>query len=81
MVLCFCCVLGIALNKPDVSLASADTRLSGIIVAFVIAWLYSGCNVLNRKLKHVHFLVIQFYHAVFGLIFAVILLSLEHVIL
>jgi drug/metabolite transporter (DMT)-like permease len=80
MVLCFCGVIGIAMNKPDASVTSADTRMSGIILAFAIAWLYSGCNVLNRRLKHVHFLVIQFYHASFGLIFAIILLTLEHVI-
>jgi len=37
--------------------------------------------VLNRKLKSVHFLVIQFYHAILGLIFAITFLLLEHYML
>ena len=33
-----------------------------------MSWLYAGCNVINRKLKDVHFAIVGFYHPVSGLI-------------
>jgi hypothetical protein len=40
-----------------------------------MAWLYAACNVVSRKLKDFHFTLIAFYHAVVGLIIAVVFIS------
>ena len=44
----------------------------GIFVAFTMSWFYSGTNVINRKLKNIHFSVIGFYHPLIGMILGVI---------
>ena len=40
----------------------------GVLIAFIMSWFYAGCNVINRKLKDVHFAVLGFYHPVLGII-------------
>lgn len=37
-----------------------------------MAWLYAACNVVSRKLKNLHFTFVAFYHAVVGLIIAIV---------
>ena len=44
------------------------------MLAFVLAWLYAACSVLNRTLKEVHVSVIMFFHACFGITFSLTLL-------
>ena len=47
---------------------TSEERLAGIILAFVLAWMYASCAVLNRTLKDIHFTVIMFFHAIFGML-------------
>ena len=75
MVLCFIGVIGIALSKslqspPNVISTTSDkpSELLGIFICFFMSWLYAGCNVINRKLKDVHFAIVGFYHPLSGLI-------------
>ena len=73
MLLCFCGVIGIALSKQSDKQLNADTdssQLFGIGVAFVMSWFYAACNVINRKLKDVHFTVVGFYHPIIGALMA-----------
>lgn len=32
-----------------------------------MSWFYAACNVVNRKLKNVHFAIICFYHPITGI--------------
>lgn len=32
-----------------------------------MSWFYAGINVINRKLKNVHYAVLGFYHPLFGI--------------
>ena len=54
--------------------------MTGIIVAFTLAWAFAACNVINRKLKDLHFALILFYHALFGMTIAVLIIVLEKLI-
>lgn len=38
----------------------------GVFVCFLMSWFYAACNVVNRKLKDVHFAIIGFYHPITG---------------
>ena len=74
MVLCFLGVVGIAVNKqqPAENLTSAEpitskSEVLGIFVCFLMSWFYAACNVVNRKLKNVHFAIICFYHPIVGI--------------
>lgn len=76
MILCFIGVAAIASSKGSngAESNSESTKLLGITIAFVTAWFYAGCNVLNRKLKEVHFTVLGFFHPLTGLIISMGLL-------
>lgn len=76
MILCFIGVAAIASSKGSngAESNSQSTKLLGITIAFVTAWFYAGCNVLNRKLKEVHFTVLGFFHPLTGLVISMALL-------
>jgi len=37
-----------------------------------MSWFFASCNVINRKLKNVHFAIIGFYHPVTGVVMSLI---------
>lgn len=96
MAFCFAGVVAISISKqesttPDDSLDTTDgdsapsdptksSRLLGILVIFSAAWLFAGANVLNRKLKDIHFAVIVFWVGLSGLIVTFVIIVLEKVI-
>jgi hypothetical protein len=41
-------------------------------VALTMSWFYACCNVVNRKLKDVHFAILGFWHPVLGIALALI---------
>lgn len=68
MVFCFGSVVAITQSKPNSSTTySESTRLTGIILAFTLSWVFSATCVFNRRLKDVHFAVVLFYHCIFGI--------------
>jgi len=52
----------------------------GTFVAFVSSWFASGINVINRRLKDVHFSILGFYHPVLGVILTSIYLVFDKLI-
>jgi len=73
--LCFVGVIGIAISKSFQSTSTVTLTTSekpaeffGIFICFFMSWLYAGCNVINRKLKEVHFAIVGFYHPLTGII-------------
>ena len=82
MLIGFLGVVGITLSKPssEGSTYSESTRLTGIIIAFTQAWVYSATCVFNRRLKDVHFAVVLFYHCIFGMGAAALIIVAEKVI-
>ena len=64
MVLCFLGVLLIALFRHSQKSQIAENlsmETVGIVLTFIVAWKQAGINVVNRKLKDVHFAIITFY--------------------
>ena len=82
MLIGFLGVVGITLSKPssEGSTYSESTRLTGIIIAFTLSWVYSATCVFNRRLKDVHFAVVLFYHCIFGMSAAALIIVAEKVI-
>jgi len=68
MLIGFLGVIGITLSKPESSSKtySESTRLTGILLAFILSWTYSAAMVFNRRLKDVNFAIVLFYHSIFG---------------
>ena len=62
------CLLGVALiaiYKQTSSISSSlSTSTIGIILTFIVAWMQAGINVVNRKLKDVHYAIITFWHCI-----------------
>ena len=68
MTLCFVGVVLLALNRPtQQTLTSASLSTVGIVITFVMSWNQALINVVNRKLRDVHFAIIGFYHPILGL--------------
>jgi drug/metabolite transporter (DMT)-like permease len=67
MTICFCGVLAISTSKTDQQITSDYPKFVGVVLAFLCAWLSAGAQVMNRKLKDIHFTVIGFWHAATGL--------------
>lgn len=72
MILCFCGVIFLALNRGTQSngnqqLISQNMQMFGILVVFIVSCSQAGINVTNRKLKDVHFAIIGFYHPILGM--------------
>ncbi len=82
MVIGFLGVVGITLSKPDSGSTtySESTRLTGIVLAFTLSWVYSATCVFNRRLKDVNFAVVLFYHSIFGFCAATLLILGEKLI-
>lgn len=81
MVICFGCVISMLFSKPSTqSTYSESTRLTGIMLAFVLSWVFSATCVFNRRLKDVHFAVVLFYHCIFGISAATIVIIGEKLI-
>lgn len=82
MVIGFLGVVGITLSKPDTSSTtySESTRMTGIVLAFICSWVYSATCVFNRRLKDVNFAVVLFYHSIFGMCAATIIILGEKII-
>jgi drug/metabolite transporter (DMT)-like permease len=82
MVIGFLGVVGITLSKPDTSgtTYSESTRLTGIVLAFALSWVYSATCVFNRRLKDVNFAVVLFYHSIFGMCAATLMILVEKLI-
>ena len=68
MVLGFIGVVGIILSKNQDNFTTYDpsTRLTGLTISFIVAWVFSATCVFNRKLRDVNFAVVLFYHSIFG---------------
>ena len=70
MIVCFIGILGLVFFKPEKpGLTSYDpeSRTTGIIISFTLSWVFAFVVCFNRRLKNVHFLVILFYHSIFGM--------------
>jgi drug/metabolite transporter (DMT)-like permease len=82
MAIGFLGVVGITLSKPSSSSStySESTRLTGILIAFTLSWVYSATCVFNRRLKDVNFAVVLFYHSIFGMSAATLLIISEKLI-
>ena len=81
MIFCFGSVVAITQSKPNSSTTySESTRLTGIIMAFTLSWVFSATCVFNRRLKDVHFVVVLFYHSIFGMTAASVIIISEKVI-
>ncbi len=81
MVICFGCVISMLFSKPSTqSTYSESTRLTGIMLAFLLSWVFSATCVFNRRLKDVHFAVVLFYHCIFGISAATIVIIGEKLI-
>lgn len=94
MVVCLAGVVFIAMSKEQ-SMGLNDTNdlvgnssevesgkssILGIGMIFGVSWLFAACNVINRKLKGMHFAIVLFYHALCGIFITVIIIVLEKVI-
>ena len=82
MAIGFLGVVEITLSKPSSSSStySESTRLTGILIAFTLSWVYSATCVFNRRLKDVNFAVVLFYHSIFGMSAATLLIISEKLI-
>lgn len=56
---------------------STANQFLGISVIFGVSWLFAASNVINRKLKGLHFAIILFYHALCGISIAISIILLE----
>ena len=74
MVICFCGVIAISTSKADQQVTSDYPKSVGVMLGFLTAWLGATTNVLNRKLKDIHFTVIGFWHPATGLAMSLIYL-------
>ena len=52
----------------------------GIFFAIAMAWVFAVCNVLNRKLKNLNFLLVLFAHGSVGLVMSIVYILAEKVI-
>lgn len=77
MGLCFIGVVAIASSKDAGHIVETDStrKVTGVVIAFVTSWFYAGCNVLNRKLKNIHFSILGFFHPLTGFVLAMIFLA------
>ena len=66
MALCFVGVVLIAVTKDDDG--TKQFTLLGLMICFLHSWCTAGINVVNRKLKGVHFAVVGFYQPLAGFI-------------
>ena len=82
MVIGFLGVVGITLSKPESSSStySESTRLTGIVLAFIMSWVYSTVCVINRRLKDVNFAIVLFYHSIFGICASTVIIIGEKLI-
>jgi drug/metabolite transporter (DMT)-like permease len=78
MLFCFTGVVGFAYGAPIGNPEAADAVSSslkfygGICLALISAWASAAINCGNRYLKDIHFSIVLFGHALFGLILAII---------
>ena len=73
-------VLGVNNTINDIENENDDNDTGyyvGIGVIFAVSWLYSAVNVLSRKLKNMHFSMVLFYHACFGLAIMIVWILVE----
>ena len=79
MACCFIGVIAIATSKDESAGADKyqDTKVLGLCLAFGLAWVQATTNVLNRKMKTVHFSVISFFHSCYGLTVSLIIITIE----
>ena len=80
MALCLLGVALIAIYKQTTSISDSkgsllSTSTIGIVLTFLVAWMQAGINVVNRKLKDVHYGIITFYHCITAPLVAVYLLG------
>lgn len=52
----------------------------GVTLAFVLAWLFALCNVINRVLKAINWRIVMFYHALVGLTLSLTAVGIEAII-
>ena len=67
MAVCLTTVVFIVFSDPDSRGQLAGAHAIGFVISFTLSVSNACCTVLNRILKHIHFAVILFYHASFGL--------------
>jgi drug/metabolite transporter (DMT)-like permease len=79
MVLSFIGVIAISLYNPKQTEISdnSNQRVSGILFAFFVAWLYAGGFVLSRKLKETPSVIVLFANGIVGMPTAAIWLLIE----
>jgi len=79
MAVCFIGVVAIATSKDESAGADTyqETKVLGLCLTFTLAWVAATTNVLNRKMKTVHFSVISFLHACYGLSVSLIIITIE----
>ena len=70
-------IIGILLSKPQTSHAEGTNYL-GIILTLAMAIILGLLNVLNRKLKNVHYTVVMYYHAMCGFCMAVLVIAIGY---
>ena len=83
MLICFAGVVIIALAKPpstNMEQVGAGLYTVGVVLAYALAWSFASTNIMNRRLKDLHFSVILVWISVMGLVGAVIYLALEYLI-
>ena len=82
MLLCFAAVCAITMSKsPDIDELETDQHTefaSGVVLALIISWGFAGTNIMNRKLKNVHFSVILICHSLCGIALCGVYLVAEH---
>jgi drug/metabolite transporter (DMT)-like permease len=79
MVLGFMGVVGIILSKNHDNFTTYDpsTRLTGLLISFTLAWVFSATCVFNRRLRNVNFAVVLFYHSIFGFTMSLLYIFIE----
>ena len=67
-----------AKEAVEVSNYPRELFISGIILSFVLAWLWSVNTILNRALKGIHSGIIMFWHGVLGMMLAIMAVGIHY---